>query len=100
MQPDVLDGESELLKQSENQLQLGINERFAGDSTVKNRNAHDRFPVQNRHCYLAAEQFELFARFGIRSHLFTVSTQDTAQSKEMSANPSVQREFEMFQQSG
>jgi len=35
----------------ENQLQLGVDERFAGDAAIENGDANERFAVKHRHGY-------------------------------------------------
>src|SRR5262245_37223763 len=100
MEPDVLNSQAELLEQTENQFQFGIHQRLTGNPPVEDGNTHDIFPVQNGDSHLAAEQFKFLARFRIGSSLFTISTQNSAESKEMSANAPVKGELEMFEQPG
>ena len=65
VQPDILDRQAQLLEQMEDQLQLRIDQRLAGDAAVKHRHAQDGFAVQNRHGDLRAEQLEFLLRLDV-----------------------------------
>ena len=98
VQPDVLDGQAELFEQVENQLQFGIDQRFAGDAPVKDGHAQDRFAVEDGHGHLGAQQFEFLLRFRVVAGLVAVAPQNAAEPEELAADAGFEREFEMLQQ--
>ena len=62
VQPDVAEREADLFEQVENQFQLGVGERFAGDAPVENGDPDDAVAVGNRHGHLRAKQFKFYLR--------------------------------------
>ena len=76
--PDVLDRQAEFLQQMENHLQFAVEQRLARHPAVKHRHADQRFPVQNRHRHLRAQQLEFLLDFHVRPRLLAVAPQNPA----------------------
>ena len=100
VEPDVLDGQPQLFEQMEDQLQLRINQRLAGDAPVKDRHPQNRLPIQNGHSHLRPEQLEFLLRLEVIARLFAATPQNAAQAKEVPAHPGFEGQLEMLQQTG
>ena len=100
VQPDVAEREADLFEQVENQFQLDVDERFAGDAPVKNGDADDAFAVGNRHGDLRAQQFKFLLRLGVGAGLVAVAAQNPTEFGKLAADAGVEREFKMFEQAG
>jgi len=86
MQPDVAQGQAHLFEQPEDQLQLGIDQGFAGDAAVENGDAHNVFAVEDGHGDLGAEQFKFLLGLGIGAGFVAVAAEDAAQPDELSTD--------------
>ncbi len=100
MQPDVAQREADLFEQMENQFQLGVGERFAGDAAVKHGDADDAVAVGHRHGHLRAEHFKFLLRVGIGAGFVAVAAQNPAEPDDLPADAGIEREFKMFEQAG
>ena len=81
VQPDVAEGEADLFEQMENEFQLDVDERFAGDAPVENGDAGNRFAVGNRHGDLRAEQFKFLLRLDVGARLVAVAAENPCPSR-------------------
>ena len=100
MQPDVAEREAHLFEQVENEFQLDVDERFAGDPAIEHRHPDNAFLAGNGHRDLGAEQFKFLLRLGVRPGLVAVAAENPAQSGHLGADAGIQRKFNMFEQSG
>ena len=98
VQPDVAEREANLFEQMENQFQLGVDQRLAGDAPVENRHAHDAAAAGHRHGHLRAEQFKFLLRLDIRAGFMAVAAENSAQPDKLAADAGVEREFKIFKQ--
>ena len=55
MQPDIAECQADLFEQMENQFQLGVDEQFTSDTSVKYSQTHDPVTIGNRHGHLRAK---------------------------------------------
>ncbi len=100
VQPDVAEGEADLFEQVENQFQLRVHERLAGDAPVEHGDADDGFAVGNGHGDLRAQQFKFLLRLGVGADLVAVAPQDASEPGELAADAGVEGQFKMFEQAG
>ncbi|MGD0615552.1 MAG: hypothetical protein ABSA69_08955 [Verrucomicrobiota bacterium] len=98
VEPDIFDGQAQVFQQVEDQLQLRIGKRLAGDMAVKDRHADDGFTVQHRNSDLGSEQFKLPLGFRVLAALLTGSAQDAAEPGDLAADAAFERELEVFEQ--
>ena len=71
---------------------------FARDPAVKDCQADEGFPVQDRDGDLRAQQIELLEHERVALRLDAVAAQDAAVAEQMPANAGFERQLEMFQQ--
>ncbi len=100
VQPDVAEREADLFEQVENQFQLDVHQRFAGDAPVKNGDADNRPAVGNGHGDLRAQQFKFLLRLDVGARLVAVAAQNAAEPGNLAADAGIQRQFKMFEQAG
>ena len=72
--------------------------RFAGDASVKNGNAHDRFVIKNGHGDLPAEQFKFLLRLRVSARFVAVAAENSSEPRELAANAGIERQLKMFKQ--
>src|SRR5207237_4221058 len=100
VKPNVLEGQTRLFKEVENQLQLGVDERLPSDPPIKDCDPDHGFPIQNRHRYLRTEQFKFLLRLGVVECFIAVAAEDASEAKELAADAGFERQFKVLEQAG
>jgi hypothetical protein len=98
MQPDVLDGQGQFLEQMENDLELAVGERFAGDAAVEHGNADQFLAVKNGHGHLCAQRFKLALDLFVRPGLVAVAPENFSRLMDLPAQARLEGQFNVFQQ--
>ncbi len=100
VQPDVAEREADLFEQVENEFQLNVDERFAGDAAVEHGDPDNAFAAGNGHRDLRAEQFKFLLRLAVSAGFFAVATENPAEFGKLGAQAGIQRKFKMFEEAG
>ena len=100
VEPDVADAQADVFQKVEDQLELVVDELFAGDAAIEHGQADDGFAVQDGYGHLGAKQFKFLLRLDVGAGLLAVAADDPAQAEDLSADAGVEGEFKMFEQAG
>ncbi len=98
VQPDVLHRQPHLLQQVEDEFQLRVRQRLARNVAVEHRHTDDRFPVEDRHRHLPAQQFKFLLRLDIPPGFIAAPAKNPSQTRHHPSNPALQRKLEMLKQ--
>ncbi|MCX6896118.1 MAG: hypothetical protein NTZ16_11590, partial [Verrucomicrobia bacterium] len=86
VEPDVLDGEAELLEQVENEFEFVVGERFAGEAAVEHGDADEVFAIEDGDGDLGAEEFKFFLGLDVVAGAVAVAAADAAGADELAAD--------------